>query len=323
MKQVPANTLIMSFKLSIGKTAITTSPAYTNEAIMAFLDKHVVPLDLDYLYHLFSSRDWLSDTNIAVMGATLNKKTLGAQKIVVPALTEQKEIAEHLAAVQSQISVAEQMLDKADELIQSRFVEMFERDKQIKHVRLDHISLVGSSHRVFKSEILTSGVPFYRGSEISSLSRGDSASASLFISYEHYEELISQSGKPEIGDLLLPSICDKGQIWRVNTNDPFYFKDGRVLWIRPDKTIINSEYLKRAICSVLYKDFIKLTSGTTFAELKIFILKGIEVPLPPLALQNEFAEFVTQVESLKTTARQQLDRLNTLYDSLAQRYFAE
>ena len=253
----------------------------------------------------------------------LSAKVLNNITLSLPSLIEQRNIINVLTTVNNEITLAKQMLAKADELIQSRFVEMFEQDKQIKHVRLDHISLVGSSHRVFKSEILTSGVPFYRGSEISSLSRGDSASASLFISYEHYEELISQSGKPEIGDLLLPSICDKGQIWRVNTNDPFYFKDGRVLWIRPDKTIVNSEYLKRAICSVLYKDFIKLTSGTTFAELKIFILKGIEVPLPPLALQNEFAEFVAQVESLKATTRQQLDRLNTLYDSLAQRYFAE
>lgn len=57
IKSVPANTLIMSFKLSLGKTAITVAPTYTNEAIMAFLDKKTYPIDLDYMYHQFSTKD--------------------------------------------------------------------------------------------------------------------------------------------------------------------------------------------------------------------------------------------------------------------------
>ena len=53
IKAVPKGTLIMSFKLSIGKTAITAEDMFTNEAIMAFIDKGVYDIDTNYLYHYF------------------------------------------------------------------------------------------------------------------------------------------------------------------------------------------------------------------------------------------------------------------------------
>ena len=69
---IPENTVIMSFKLSIGKTAITPEPMYSNEAIMSFRDKHVTEILPDYLYYMFSGKNWEAGTNKAVMGKTLN-----------------------------------------------------------------------------------------------------------------------------------------------------------------------------------------------------------------------------------------------------------
>ncbi len=80
---IPANTVIMSFKLSIGKTAITPEPMYSNEAIMSFRDRKVVELLPDYIYYMFSGRDWDMGTNKAVMGKTLNKATLSKIQIKV------------------------------------------------------------------------------------------------------------------------------------------------------------------------------------------------------------------------------------------------
>lgn len=62
--------------ISIGKTAITAENMYTNEAIMAFIDKHTYEIDKNYLYHLFSGMDWSEGSNKAVLGMTLNKATL-------------------------------------------------------------------------------------------------------------------------------------------------------------------------------------------------------------------------------------------------------
>ena len=76
IKMIPANTVIMSFKLSIGKLAITSMPMYSNEAIMAFIDKKIIQIDPTYLFYLFMQKNWDEGTNKAVMGKTLNKATL-------------------------------------------------------------------------------------------------------------------------------------------------------------------------------------------------------------------------------------------------------
>ena len=93
---IPANTVIMSFKLSIGKTAITKEPIYSNEAIMSFRDKHIVELLPDYIFYMFTGKDWESGTNNAVMGKTLNKASLSGIKVNVHSITEQRKIVEVL-----------------------------------------------------------------------------------------------------------------------------------------------------------------------------------------------------------------------------------
>ena len=111
----------MSFKLSLGKVAITSEPLYTNEAIMAFVDRKERPLSLSFLFHLFKSKDWSAGTNKAVLGMTLNKATLKEISIPVPPLSEQEDIAEKLDAVSRLITLREQQLQKLDQLASSRF----------------------------------------------------------------------------------------------------------------------------------------------------------------------------------------------------------
>ena len=123
IKLVPANTVVMSFKLSIGKTAITKEAIYTNEAIMAFHPLEKGRFDLHYLYHLFSNKSWTEGSNKAVMGATLNKATLKEVKIPVPSLDEQREIAQVLDKIKEVARRTEDELGKLDQLVKSRFVE--------------------------------------------------------------------------------------------------------------------------------------------------------------------------------------------------------
>lgn len=121
IKQVPSNTLLMSFKLSLGKTSITTRPIYTNEAIMAFLDKGTFQFDLGYMWHQFRTKDWATGTNMAVMGETLNKKTLGSALIRLPDLRTQRMVASHLDVIQGQLEIAAKKLERLDTLVKSRF----------------------------------------------------------------------------------------------------------------------------------------------------------------------------------------------------------
>ena len=125
IKQIPANTIIMSFKLSIGKTAITTEPMYSNEAIMAFLPNRKYEVDNNFFYYLFSNKNWSEGSNKAVKGVTLNKATLTEVKIPIPPLDEQKQIAAVFDKCTAIIAKRQQQLSALDNLIKARFVEMF------------------------------------------------------------------------------------------------------------------------------------------------------------------------------------------------------
>lgn len=122
IKIVPANTVIMSFKLSIGKTAITSEPVYTNEAIMAFIPNKPNMVLPDYLYYLLSSKNWNTESNRAVMGSTLNKATLSQIEISLHHMEEQQKIAATLDKVTDLINLRKKELEMLDLLVKSRKV---------------------------------------------------------------------------------------------------------------------------------------------------------------------------------------------------------
>lgn len=125
----------------------------------------------------------------------------------------------------------------------------------------------------------------------------------------------------QVGDLLLPSICNKGQVWMVDTDEPFYYKDGRVLCISPDREIFDTKYLEYFMKAKTLVEYPKLGSGSTFAEFKIFLLKDIDVLIPPRELQEQFSIFVNQVDKSKVAVQKALDETQMLFDSLMQEYF--
>lgn len=183
------------------------------------------------------------------------------------------------------------------------FGNVGEIDKHKVHdafvTKLGDVANVKSSHRVFTSEFVESGIPFYRGTEIGELSNGQIPKHPFYITREHYEKLANDDSRPKIGDLLLPSICNNGQIWLVDTNKPFYYKDGRVLCISPYPDVFNSIYLLYYLKYRLTYEYPKLGSGSTFAEFKIFQLKNMDVLVPNIMKQNLFANFIHQVDKSK------------------------
>ena len=125
IKVIPANTVVMSFKLSIGKTAITAEDMYSNEAIMAFHDKHVVDILPEYIYYMFKYKNWDEGSNKAVMGKTLNKAILSEIEIDICSMEEQRKIVEVLDKMMAVLEGRETELSMLDDLIRARFVEMF------------------------------------------------------------------------------------------------------------------------------------------------------------------------------------------------------
>ena len=252
-------------------------------------------------------------------------KDYGKEKLLERTEKEQKSIAEILSKMDSLISLRKQQLAKLDELVKARFVEMFgdckTNPKNWKTKALEKIANVGSSKRVFVEELQDSGIPFYRGTEIGALAEKKAVKPELFITEEHYKQLCETAGKPQKGDLLMPSICPDGRIWIVDTDEPFYFKDGRVLWVHLTSSDYNSVFLLYTLKDRIMTDYASIASGTTFAELKIFALKKCKVFDVPLELQNQFAAFVERVDQQKQTVQQSLEKLELMKKALMQEYF--
>ena len=233
----------------------------------------------------------------------LSAKELNKIEINIPNINEQTRIAISLRTLENIITHRRTQLEKLDLLVKARFVEMFgevaTENYKYPTYKLGNVAYVGSSHRVFTSEFVEKGIPFYRGTEIGELASGCKPTEPFYISEEHYNKISSDNTKPQIGDLLMPSICNKGQVWRVDTDEPFYYKDGRVLCISADRDKYNTVFLQFFMREKTIIEYPKLGSGSTFAEFKIFLLKDIDVLTPPIDLQNQFADFVKQVDKSK------------------------
>ena len=327
IKPIPKGTVIMSFKLSIGKVSIATSKLYTNEAIMGFIEKEKGTLVPEYLYYYLKGYKW-EGVNKAVMGMTLNKKTIADNRIAYPSIAEQEKIVAELDCLSGIIEKKKQQLKELDALAQSIFYEMFgdpiENEKGWTMKRLGDVSEVTSFKRVLIEDVVESGIPFIRGTELSALSKTPNSKNfpfTLFITQAHYDKVKAISGVPKIGDLLIPSINADGLIWVVDTNEPRYYKDGRVLWVHTNKEYSNSKALKYIMSNKLRMLYNELASGATFIELKLFVLRDMVLPFPPLSLQQDFASKIEAIEKQKELIKQSIQETETLFNSRMDYYF--
>lgn len=312
---------------------------------MGFIDESMLPLCMNtstirfkvlddnqlrirYFMYYLKSQHFKNQLFKQITGsAQLNYGPSHLKKMIMPLinLSKQDEIIACMDKVQSIIERRQQELVKLDTLIKARFVDMFGNiaTGQYKYEtrRMGEVAKVGSSHRVFTTEFVDDGIPFYRGTEIGELANGQKPSEPYYISEEHYKRLANDDTRPKVGDLLIPSICNKGQVWMVDTEEPFYYKDGRVLCISPNREIYDSRYLQYFMRVKTEVEYPKIGSGSTFSEFKIFLLKDFEVLTPPRDIQEEFSSFVEQVNKSKVAVQKALTETQLLFDSLMQQYF--
>lgn len=247
--------------------------------------------------------------------------------IPLPPKSTQLAIVSELDKINELIRLKKEQLKDFDNLAQSLFYEMFgdpvENEKGWEVKKLGEVCEVTSAKRVFIDEVVESGVPFIRGTELTALSKlvpGEKMDYTLFITYEHYERLKAITGVPKIGDLLIPSINADGIVWMVDTEDPLYFKDGRVLWVHVNHEYYNSIAIQK-LMNVLIKNVFTSMGGATFAELKLFVLRNMNVPTPPLSVQDAFSEKIKQIDAQKLQVKKSIQDLETLLASRMQYWF--
>ena len=183
---------------------------------------------------------------------------------------------------------------------------------------------VTSSKRIFFSEYVDSGVPFYRSKEIIESSNGQAISEPLFISQEKYDEIKNHFGVPQSGDMLLTSVGTIGVPYIVRKKDYFYFKDGNLTWFRNFSDELDSKYLYFWVKSSEGQSVLNNTTiGSSQKALTIASLKGLEIPCPPAPVQKRIVEFLAGYDDLIENNQKQIKLLEEAAQRLYKEWFVD
>ncbi len=316
IKPIPRNTVIMSFKLSIGKVAITPKEMYSNEAIMAFIDKGVFQIEPAYLYYLLMHRDWDVGTNKAVMGKTLNKATLSQISINIHELSEQHEITKVLDAISSIIEARKQQLQKLDELVKARFVELF-IGKGYPTKTIDEVSL-GKGEYGAQSASIEYDPTRPRYVRITDINDDGTLNDDVVASINPDDD---EQYRLEYGDFLFARMgATVGKTFAFIAGNQIFA--GYLIRYKLNQKLINPRYLFWYTKLDEYWNWVKLNqSGAAQPGINAKKYGSLRIPVPPVAEQEQFAAFVEQADKSKVAVQKALDEAQLLFDSLMQKYF--
>ena len=264
-------------------------------------------LNKECLYHLLGSKAFLNQKDKYCSGATQKAITLdGLNKIEIniPKLEEQNQIAKRLDVIKRILDSNDLALKKYDDLIKARFVELFGDSEfntmQWPTKKLSELCAVSSSKRIYQNEQSTEGVPFLRISDLNERIDNVKNAPELFIPINKYNKLKENGLIPTEGDILVTSRGTLGRCYIVRPEDEFYFQDGMISWLSDLNSQITSVYLSQLFAmSGIQKQIASLQAGSTVAYLSITMLKKLNIMLPPLDRQEQFAAFVEQTDKSK------------------------
>lgn len=238
----------------------------------------------------------------------------------------QEEIVATLVKIEAIVAARQRQLQKLDELVKARFVEMFGDSEfntmQWPTKKLSELCAVSSSKRIYQNEQSTEGVPFLRISDLNERIDNVKNAPELFIPINKYNELKENGLVPTECDILVTSRGTLGRCYIVRPEDEFYFQDGMISWLSNLNSQITNVYLSQLFAmSGIQKQIASLQAGSTVAYLSIAMLKKLNIMLPPLDLQEQFAAFVEQTDKSKVAVQKALDEAQLLFDSMMQKYF--
>lgn len=314
-----AQTVIIGRKGSINNPIFVEEPFWNVDTAFGLSAKQDVLLPR-YLYYFCRKFDF-ERLNKTVTIPSLTKGDLLKIEIEVPLLIEQKVIVEQLNTIEQIIDLRKQELNALDELIKARFVELF--GDMICNPNGWEKVLLGEACDVRDGthdspKYFLEGYPLVTSKNVTG-GKIDFADCSL-ICEEDYNK-INQRSKVDVGDILMPMIGTVGNPVIVDIDAAFAIKNVALIKFRENSTVINSfvkallesDYFDRAVIS-------KVRGGTQ-KFISLGDIRKLEICLPPIDVQEQFADFVKQVDKSKVVVQKALGEAQTLMDSLMQKYF--
>lgn len=322
-KLFPAGTILYTIFATLGTVGILDVDAATNQAIagLQLKDKRVVR---DFLYYyLESCKSKVNAIGRGVAQNNINMKILRAFEVPLYNVDKQKEIVKKFNVIENLLCQYEHKYNILEQLVKSRFIEMFgdpvANSKEYPVYKFSDITtsrlgkMLDKKRQTGKNNypyLANYNVQWFR-LELDNLNEMD------------FDEADRQEFELKNGDLL---VCEGGEvgrcaIWRGEKENCYFQK--ALHRVRCDPKYIIPEYLGWTFYwHSQYNGFIDAISGvSTIAHLPGDKLKQLQIIVPPLELQNQFANFVAQADKSKLAVRQSIETLQTLKAKLMQDYF--
>lgn len=275
----------------------------------------------NYIGHFFQSSYYRHTISAVSSGANINNlrnEHISDLEIPLPPLETQRHIAAVLDKVSDLIAKRRQQLDKLDELVKARFVEMFGDPVKSTRWRMRKLSQMGELNRGV-SKHRPRNDPALLGGRYPLIQTGDVANAGLFFSSfsSTYSELgLKQSRMWQAGTLCITIAANIAKTAILSFDACF-----------PDSIVgfIPSEEISVVFIHYWFSFFQKILEEqapqVAQKNINLQILSNLDVIVPPADLQNQFAAFVTQTEKTKAAVQQALEKLETMKKALMQEYF--
>ena len=271
-----------------------------------------------WIYYLLSWSNFRKEAENNMTGSAGQKRVpksfLENYNVMLPPLEKQKNQIDSLAKIDDVITLRKQQLSKLDELVKSRFIELFSSVE-------DEDSLINLctfiDYRGKTPEKTESGLPFITAKNVKM--HHMSFDTQEFISKETYDKVMTR-GFPRIGDVVFTTEAPLGNVCRIPYIETEFYIGQRIITMQTE--LLEPAYLEYALSSDNFKRKItEKSSGSTVTGIRSKLLEQLTIPVPPRALQEEFAAFVEQVDESKFEVQKSLEKFETLKKALMQKYF--
>ena len=254
----------------------------------------------------------------------LSAKELNRLEIDIPDYRVQISISGTLTKIENIIFTRQQQLQKLDELVKARFVEMFgspvSNPKKWSKKTLKEVCTKLNDGTHFSPESFAVGDYKYITAKNIKASGFDFSNITYVPEAVHRP--IFERCNPELGDVLYIKDGATTGIAIVNTLKEEFTLLSSVALLKQNRNVINGYFLAALLNNAdMYSDIRNNMGGAAITRLTIAKLNAVRVIIPPLDLQNQFASFVEQTDKSKVAVQKSLDEAQLLFDSLMQQYF--
>ena len=321
------NDLLISLTGNVGRVGLMPKeflPAGLNQRVGCLRIKDNKKISIQFLYQYLNNdkfeNECINNSN-GIAQKNLSTEWLKDYIINIPSIKIQNQIVGELEKVQEIINIRKKQIEQLDELIKSQFVEMFGNIENTKFnvMKLQELSNLITDGEHKKPNYTDEGKPFI---SVVNITTGELKFDNCKFVSEEDTLKFQKRCKPEENDILYTKVgATYGRSAIVNTKNDFSLYVS-VCLIKPNKDLINPIFLNYTMRQPYVKiQADKCIKGIGVPDLHLIEIKNFNIIVPPMELQNRFADFVKQIDKQKFELQKNLEETQKLQEILMNKYF--